>query len=212
MFPTRKNNILDLVLTTTPDNIVNLSCISARSVDLSSDHNLIFFDFLMHVKLTGDDRRTVFDFQHADWHGLQRALNNCNLSPSKSTNINVDWERWKNLFLGVSAKYIPMKTFKRRGTPPWIDSEVRRLLSKKDSCRKKAKKMSCSRLWEKFRELRRAAKSLVRRKRIQFFQKLPLLLQSNSKKFWSVFKSSTNHSNIPSKSNLDSRFEISYCR
>ena len=199
MFPTRKNNILDLVLTTTPDNIVNLSCISARSVDLSSDHNLIFFDFLMHVKLTGDDRRTVFDFQHADWHGLQRALNNCNLSPSKSTNINVDWERWKNLFLGLSAKYIPMKTFKRRGTPPWIDSEVRRLLSKKDSCRKKAKKMSCSRLWEKFRELRRAAKSLVRRKRIQFFQKLPLLLQSNSKKFWSVFKSSTNHSNIPSK-------------
>ena len=140
MFPTRKNNILDLVLTTTPDNIVNLSCISARSVDLSSDHNLIFFDFLMHVKLTGDDRRTVFDFQHADWHGLQRALNNCNLSPSKSTNINVDWKRWKNLFLGLSAKYIPMKTFKRRGTPPWIDSEVRRLLSKKDSCRKKAKK------------------------------------------------------------------------
>ena len=39
----------------------------------------------------------------------------------------------------------------------------------------------------------------MRRKRIQFFQKLPLLLQSNSKKFWSVFKSSTNHSNIPSK-------------
>ena len=33
----------------------------------------------------------------------------------------------------------------------------------------------------------------------QYFQKLPLLLKSNSKKFWSVFKSSTKHSNIPSK-------------
>ena len=59
--------------------------------------------------------------------------------------------------------------------------------------------MSCSSLWEKFRELRRAAKSLVRTKRMQYFQKLPLLLKSNSKKFWSVFKTSTKHSNIASK-------------
>ena len=140
MFPTRKNNILDLVLTTTPDYVVNLSCVSARSLDLSSDHSLTFFDFLLHIKLTGHDRRTVFDFQRADWYGLQCALNNLNLSPDKSTDIDIDWERWKNLFLAISAEYIPVKTFKRRNTPPWIDNEVRRLLSKKDSCRKKAKK------------------------------------------------------------------------
>ena len=108
----------------------------------------------------------MFDFQHADWNGLRRALNNCNLLPNESTDIKVDWERWKNLFLALSAEYIPVKSFKRRGSPPWIDSEVRRLPSKKDSCRKKAKNMSYPSLWEKFRQLRRAAKSLLRTKRM----------------------------------------------
>ena len=69
----------------------------------------------------------------------------------------------------------------------------------KDSCRRKAKRTSCPRLWEKFRILRRSAKSLVRAKRTQYFHSLPSLLRSNSKKFWSVFKSTSKHSNIPGK-------------
>jgi hypothetical protein len=199
MYPTRVNNILDLVLTTTPDNIVNMSCVSANKMDLSSDHHLMFFDFLLHVKLTGLDRRTVFNFHLADWNGLQRALDQYVLSPSKSTDINTDWEQWKDFFLSVAAEHIPLKTFKRRNTLPWFDGEVRRLLSKKDSCRRKAKRTSCPRLWEKFRILRRLAKPLVRAKRTQYFHSLPSLLRSNSKKFWSVFKSTSKHSNIPGK-------------
>jgi hypothetical protein len=199
IYPTRVNNILDLVLTTTPDNIVNLSCVAADTVHLSSDHHLMFFDFLLQVKLTGYDKRTVFNFHLADWNGLRIALDQCDLSPSESSDVNTDWERWKDLFLGVAAEHIPVKTFKRRNTPPWIDGEVRRLLSKKDSCRNKAKRTSCPRLWEKFRELRRTAKSLVRTKRTQYFQSLPTLLKSNSKEFWSVFKATSKRSNIPGK-------------
>ena len=199
MYPTRQNNILDLVLTNAPENIVNLSCVSAKTMDLSSDHNLMFFDILLHIKSTGFDKRTVFDFHHADWNGLYHALNHINLSPNESSDINTDWKQWKDLFLGAAADYIPLKTFKRRSSPPWIDGEVRRLLSKKDSCRKKAKLSSSANLWEKFRDLRRAAKTLVRTKRREYFQKLPSLLKSNSKKFWSVFKSTSKHSNIPSK-------------
>ena len=61
------------------------------------------------------------------------------------------------------------------------------------------KRQNFANLWEKFRDLRRAAKTLVRTKRREYFQKLPSLLKSNSKKFWSVFKSTSKHSNIPSK-------------
>ena len=146
MYPTRHNNILDLVLTTAPDNVVYLSCVSAKTMDLSSDHSLTFFDVLLHIKSTGFDKRTVFDFHRADWNGLYHALNHSNLSPNESSDINDDWKRWKDLFLGVAAEFIPLKTFKRRSSPPWIDSEVRRLLSKKDSCRKKAKLSSCANL------------------------------------------------------------------
>ena len=42
MYPTRWNNILDLILTNTVENISSLLCISAKSLDLSSDHCLTF--------------------------------------------------------------------------------------------------------------------------------------------------------------------------
>ena len=61
MYPTRHNNILNLVLTTAPENVVNLSCVSAKTMDLSSDHSLTFFDILLNAKSIGFDKRTVFD-------------------------------------------------------------------------------------------------------------------------------------------------------
>ena len=178
MYPTRNNNILDLVQTTAPENLVNLSCVPAKTMDLSSDHNLTFFDVLLHIKSTGFDKRTVSI--STTQTGLYHGLNHGNLSPNESSDINGDWERGKDLFLGVLADYIPLKTFKRRSSPPWIDGEVSRLLSKKDSCSKKVKLSSCANLWEKFGGLRRAVKKLVRTKWRQYFQKLPSLLNSNT--------------------------------
>ena len=136
----------------------------------------------------------------SDWDGLRNALVNHTTFPSnQSTDVNTDWERWKGLFLRVATEYIPLKSFKRRNSPPWIDGEVKRILSKKDNCRKRAKRDASPRLWEKFRELRRSAKTLIKAKRTEYFQKLPSLLKSSNKKFWSIFKSTSNHSNIPAQ-------------
>lgn len=41
IYPTK--NILNLILTNVLEKTVNLSCISAKTVDLSSDNNLLFF-------------------------------------------------------------------------------------------------------------------------------------------------------------------------
>ena len=96
---------------------------------------------------------------------------------AKSTDIHVEWERWKYLFLVLFAEYIPMETL--RGTPPWIDSQMTSSF-KKRFLSEKGEKISCLRLWQKFREFRRSAKSLLVRRRIHFFQKLSLLPKSNS--------------------------------
>jgi hypothetical protein len=64
MYPTRQNNILDLVLTTAPENILNLSIvISAETLEISSDHHLTFFDFQLFTKPKEPDRRTVFNYE-----------------------------------------------------------------------------------------------------------------------------------------------------
>ena len=199
MHPTRINSILDLVLSTTPEDVINLSCLEPSTMNLSSDHKLLFFDLKLCIKHLGHDSRKVYDFSRADWNALLNSLNNADLCPLTQTDVNDDWLRWKNLFLDTVTKYIPQRLLKRRSSPPWIDKEVKCLLRKKDLCRKKAKHNLCHALWQKYRDLRRKSKSMICDKRKQYFQTLPNLLRSSSKKFWSVFKSVSKNSSIPSK-------------
>jgi hypothetical protein len=119
----------------------------------------------------GCNKRTVFDFKRADWNGLQNKLRFSNLSPTDHSNLdlNADWEK------------------------------IKHLINKKDFCRKRAKQSLNPSAWEKFRTLRRQVKSLLHDKRKEFFQNLPDLLKTSSKKFWSVFKSVSKHSNTPNK-------------
>jgi len=49
--PTRKNNILDLVFTRSPETVRNLECVPPTQSNLLSDHSLLFFDFGVHAKL-----------------------------------------------------------------------------------------------------------------------------------------------------------------
>ena len=57
-------------------------------------------------------RRTVFDFQHADWNALHETLSHLDLAPGNSTNIDAHRTKWKDLFLGAAAKHIPKKISK----------------------------------------------------------------------------------------------------
>ena len=114
-----------------------------------------------------------------------------------SIGIDSDWQQRMDLFLGAVADHIPVKTFKRKDTPPWLDNEIKRLLKKKETARRKAKKTGNPKIHEKFRALRRQAKKLIAEKPKEWLQGLPNLLKSNSKKLWSSFKSSTKQSSIP---------------
>ncbi len=100
-------------------------------------------------------------------------------------------------------RHIRLKSLRNASPPPplpWFDSETHHLLNKKETARRKAKLNSSNhRLWENFRYLRRACKSLVSRKGNEFFQALPSLMKSSTKKFCSLFKSVSSPTSIPSK-------------
>ena len=93
-FPTRLDNILDLILTTTLEKIINIACIPAKTLDISTDHDLIFFDLVLRAKLFSCEKRTVLNFNHADWNSLRDAHIYTNLSPDEaSEDIDADWGR-----------------------------------------------------------------------------------------------------------------------
>ena len=93
IYPTRKNNILDLVFTRSPEAIRNLECVMATQLNLFSDHYLLFFFYLnVRAKSLACDTRTVYNYRLADWNGLLETLRLTDLSPSAtSTDIDSDW-------------------------------------------------------------------------------------------------------------------------
>ena len=147
--------------------------------------------------------QTVLDYRSADWEGLHRTLSLINLSPltvPDKLDIAKIWKHWYDGFMNAVYHHIPTKILKKCKSPLWFDSEIHHLLNKKETARRKAKlKSSSHSLWENFRHLRRSCKSLITRKRKEFFQSLPGVMKSNKKRFWSLFKSVSSSSSVPSK-------------
>ena len=120
--PTRLNNILDLILTNTPESVTDISCLSPESMDICSDNNnLLFFEFKVFVKLSSSDSRTVLDYRSADWEGLYSTVSSTNLSSSVESNefsTDNDWKFWCDCFMDAVYRHIATKIIKKRKSPP----------------------------------------------------------------------------------------------
>ena len=101
--------------------------------------------------------------------------NSSNLK-NNSGDIDNDWRRWCDCFMDAVYRHIPTKIIKKRKSPPWFDSEAQHLLNKKETARRKAKRNPNGNIWENFRDLRQVCKSLLSRKRKEFFQNVPIII------------------------------------
>jgi hypothetical protein len=72
--PTRGNNILDLIITSLPDQIENISKLKPMDIGLFTDHETILFNLKKPIKAAPKLNRTVFDYRRGNMDGLRSAL------------------------------------------------------------------------------------------------------------------------------------------
>jgi hypothetical protein len=101
------------------------------------------------------------------------------------------------LFLQAVDQHIPKLSYRKASDHPWIDAELRIIIHKKDKQRRKAIRSQKSNDWDKFRDLRRELKAVLRRKKREHASKLKLHLHENPKRFWKYVKSVTKKSTCP---------------
>ena len=113
-FPTRGNNLLDLVITNVPSQVVNISVLSPAESGLITDHSVITFNLKTSVKAVPKVKRTVFDYRKGNFNGLRTALEGINLCEviESEVDINHGWLKWKEIFLDAVRKNIPIRTIK----------------------------------------------------------------------------------------------------
>lgn len=202
---TRGNNVLDLILTTVPDQISITEILSPDTAAVFTDHSIINYEFHAFIKSQTKSHRSVYNYRNGDFKGLRKALLEANLSSTiDHDDINTDWLAWKETFLVTVSKYIPTKRLKGRNPVPWINGAILNLIKKKDTVRKKLKRYPMNNLLkQRFSSLRAQVKHMIRNSREEFFGSLEADLHNNPKRFWSISKTKSKSRSIPDRITME---------
>ena len=95
---------------------------------------------------------------------------NAESSSTSLTNDDIDqeWRIWRDRFLEIVSRHIPTEVLRRRSSLPWFDQEIRHLMKKKETTRRKAKKSDRLSHWESFEIYVVRARHRSKRKEMSF--------------------------------------------
>ena len=187
-YPTRENNILDLVLTSDINMIDHLEI--REHLD-NSDHNIITWKLICNIKIQ-DNKELCRQYHRANYDDMRNWLNDVDWN-NEFENLDVDevWTRFCSIMNLAVEKFVPLEHKKTQKYPKWMNRDARRAQKYK------------SKMWIRYRESR-TYNDLVEYKRAQnkavkqyrkakrkFEKKLSFDVKSNPKRFYSYIRSRT---------------------
>ena len=75
-----------------------------------------------------------------------------------SSDLNDSVTKFQDLLLSAIAEHVPLITLRGRSRPPWITSEVMKLVRKKKTSWKRLRRNNCPELFSRFKQLRKQTK------------------------------------------------------
>ena len=184
--------LLDLIITNSPGYFVNSGTLSPPS---NCDHLLIYARMnVSFVKLKSYTRH-VWDLSRMDENVLQEALSNVNWNDIFLNIDDIDhlYAEWFKCFYQVLLKHVPHRTVTiRPRDKPWVNSEIRRAIRKRNRLLKYYCRHKSPEAWEIYRRQRNFTTTLIRKRKLIYYDTLNAKLQNpkiGPKKWWSIVKS-----------------------
>ena len=190
--PTRKDNILDLFLTTNPTLINKVNCSPGLG-----DHDVVSAEALLKPTLHKQKPRKVFIFSKADWPTLKAKMKlyqQSFLSNHYGKTVEQLWTDFTTTLDKLVQECIPAKLIRGKSSLPWITQEIKRLIRKRDSLYRKFKRSGDSDIKTKFQTLRQQIKKKIKDSYQAYLENLLGLndedSKCDSKKLFSFLKNS----------------------
>ena len=202
--PTKKDHILDLVLTNIPHKISNLEIFDDI---ICTDHKLIQFYLDLNIPKLNKVSESVFNFKKAQWNELRIALTSAPWDQVFVYDcINTTLSNWTNMFMEIVENYVPKLEIKNSNSTPWIDQDVIRLLRKKDKQRFIANKSLNNEDLKKYKQLSKQAKQLIDAKYAEYLNNMRMSVKENLKRFWTFVRAKSAKPGIPKFINFHNAF------
>jgi len=189
-FATRKDNTLDLILTSHPS--YTERCKPLPPVTDKSDHDIVLYDLAMQAVRTHPKRRTIYLWNKADTEGIKKALASFGISFMKQTFSSVEamWQDFKAAISRVTQEYVPTRRTLARQTHPWIDGHLRKLTRRKYRAHKKAKQTGNPTDWSRYNRLKTQVQKDIRQSHRRYMTNIiSTSYKERPKQFWSYIKS-----------------------
>ncbi|KAF2362525.1 Endonuclease/exonuclease/phosphatase [Trinorchestia longiramus] len=130
--PTRENNILDLVMTTT-----DLSINGLEVTDKIGDHQMIDFSLEVQDPTTRIQNKQVLDHKQANFELMKEELGSHNYEVLMSNkNAEECYMILKEKIATATEHHIPRKRVRRTNNPPLFSQEIKRINARQHSYRR----------------------------------------------------------------------------
>ncbi|XP_053395970.1 uncharacterized protein LOC128556094 [Mercenaria mercenaria] len=150
-------NTLDLLFINNPTLVDNIKVIPGFS-----DHCIPFIDITATPRINYKEKRKILLFDKADWAGFKSELVNFGIELNKmSDKLNVQefWDNFTSKLESLTDNYVPSKNVNGKHHLAWINTEIKKLLKKRDRLYAKFKK-SKGKYLDKLKKL----KALIQKK------------------------------------------------
>ena len=186
-FPTRKDKILDLILTSHPS--FKQRCKPMPSIG-NSDHDIVLLDTTIQAQRPKPAKRKIQLWKRANIEGIKEDVANFveGFNQTVFENIEQMWKLYKDKLLEIlTNKHVPSKMTTTKFTHPWINTDIKKFVRRKNNAHKKARKTRKDR--DRYKYLQKQSQWEIGRAHQEYMNDISLSFTETPKRFWSFLKS-----------------------
>ncbi|PIK54725.1 endonuclease-reverse transcriptase [Apostichopus japonicus] len=186
-FPTRGDNILDLVLSSNPSNVVDLTGLGKLG---TSDHDILAFDVVCKV-VSSISKEKVPDFSRSDTEAIETLLKGTDwINLFSDMSASQSWICFADKLKVIMENHVPWKNRRRKSSMPhWMNKKVRCAIRQKRRMWKLFRRTKSESLLAKFKIHQLKVECLVSDAKLNFEKSIALKIKDNPKAFFSYVRS-----------------------
>ena len=162
--PTRKGNILDLLITNRPNQINRTEILPG--IATGEDHHVVYTELDRNPHRTKQRPKNIFVYQKANWPGFKQYVETLASKMSRMDEESTVEEIWNTVKIGLldgMKKFIPQRMTKTKECCPWIDKNLQKLIKRRNTAFQASKKTGKHYYEQKFLGLKRKVQLELRR-------------------------------------------------
>ena len=187
MHPTRKESILDLILSSEEEIVDN---IEVQEHFGNSDHNSITWDTIIRMGQDTTKRYAYRDWKRAHWEKMKEELSNMQWEQEmKGRTVEDMWKILKEKYEKQIDEHVPMREHKNKKKPMWQTKKVIKHIRKKRKAWNKWKECGTKEREDNYKKEQRLVKLELENAKRDFERKMAEKIKDDPKTFYSYIRS-----------------------